>query len=34
MRRDADKAADYAKRHGIQKYYTNATKKDVDSFFL
>jgi predicted dehydrogenase len=24
MRRDANKATDYAKRHGIQKYYTNA----------
>lgn len=24
MRRDAEKAADYAKRHGISKYYTNA----------
>jgi 1,5-anhydro-D-fructose reductase (1,5-anhydro-D-mannitol-forming) len=24
MRRDADKAEDYAKRHGISKYYTNA----------
>jgi predicted dehydrogenase len=24
MRRDGDKAADYAKRHGISKYYTDA----------
>jgi 1,5-anhydro-D-fructose reductase (1,5-anhydro-D-mannitol-forming) len=24
MRRDAAKAADYAKRHGIDKYYTDA----------
>jgi predicted dehydrogenase len=25
MRRDADKAADYAKRHGVAKWYSNAT---------
>lgn len=38
MRRDADKAADYAKRHGIQKYYTNADDlinyTDIDAIYI
>ena len=38
MRRDADKAADYAKRHGIQKYYTNAddliNDTEIDAIYI
>ena len=38
MRRDAEKAADYAKRHGIQKYYTNADElindPEVDAIYI
>lgn len=38
MRRDAEKAADYAKRHGIQKYYTNADElindPEVDAVYI
>lgn len=38
MRRDADKAADYAKRHGIQNYYTNAddliNATEIDAVYI
>lgn len=38
MRRDADKAADYAKRHGISKYYTDAdaliNDPEVDAIYI
>jgi 1,5-anhydro-D-fructose reductase (1,5-anhydro-D-mannitol-forming) len=38
MRRDANKAADYAKRHGIQKYYTNAddliNDTEIDAIYI
>ena len=38
MRRDDEKAADYAKRHGINKYYTNADELindlDVDAVYI
>ncbi|AOW08972.1 Gfo/Idh/MocA family protein [Flavobacterium gilvum] len=38
MRRDAEKAADYAKRHGINKYYTNADElindPEVDAVYI
>jgi len=38
MRRDAEKVKDYAKRHGIQKFYTNAndliTDKDIDAVYI
>ncbi|MFI0491956.1 Gfo/Idh/MocA family protein [Flavobacterium sp.] len=38
MRRDADKAADYAKRHGINKYYSNAddliNDTDIDAIYI
>jgi predicted dehydrogenase len=38
MRRDAEKAADYAKRHGIKKYYTNAddliNDPEVDAVYI
>ena len=38
MRRDEAKAADYAKRHGISKYYTNAddliNDPDVDAVYI
>ena len=38
MRRDAEKAADYAKRHGINKYYTNAddliNDPEVDAVYI
>jgi 1,5-anhydro-D-fructose reductase (1,5-anhydro-D-mannitol-forming) len=38
MRRDANKATDYAKRHGIQKYYTNAddliNDTEIDAIYI
>ena len=38
MRRDGDKAADYAKRHGISKYYTDATAlindPEIDAIYI
>lgn len=38
MRRDADKAADYAKRHGISKYYTDAdaliNDPEIDAIYI
>lgn len=38
MRRDAEKAADYAKRHGINKYYTDAdaliNDPEVDAIYI
>ena len=38
MRRDAEKAADYAKRHGIKKYYSNAddliNDPEVDAVYI
>ena len=38
MRRDADKAADYAKRHGVNKYYTDAddliNDPEVDAIYI
>jgi predicted dehydrogenase len=37
MRRDGDKAADYAKRHGISKYYTDADdliNDPVDAIYI
>lgn len=38
MRRDAEKVADYAKRHGINKYYTNADElindPEVDAIYI
>jgi 1,5-anhydro-D-fructose reductase (1,5-anhydro-D-mannitol-forming) len=38
MRRDAEKAADYAKRHGIKKYYTDAddliNDPEVDAIYI
>jgi predicted dehydrogenase len=38
MRRDADKAADYAKRHGISKYYTDADSlindPEIDAIYI
>lgn len=38
MRRDAEKVADYAKRHGINKYYTNADElindPEVDAVYI
>lgn len=38
MRRDAEKAADYAKRHGISKYYTDAddliNDPDIDAIYI
>jgi 1,5-anhydro-D-fructose reductase (1,5-anhydro-D-mannitol-forming) len=38
MRRDAEKAADYVKRHGIKKYYTNADElindPEVDAVYI
>lgn len=38
MRRDADKAADYAKRHGIRKYYTDAdaliNDPEIDAIYI
>ncbi|MBM1104826.1 Gfo/Idh/MocA family oxidoreductase [Aurantibacter crassamenti] len=38
MRRDAEKAADYAKRHGIAKYYSNADEliadDEVDAVYI
>jgi predicted dehydrogenase len=38
MRRDGDKAADYAKRHGISKYYTDAddliNDPEVDAIYI
>jgi len=38
MRRDAEKAADYAKRHSINKYYTNADElindPEVDAVYI
>ena len=38
MRRDAVKAADYAKRHGISKYYTNAddliNDPEIDAIYI
>jgi 1,5-anhydro-D-fructose reductase (1,5-anhydro-D-mannitol-forming) len=38
MRRDADKAADYAKRHGINKYYTDAdaliNDPEIDAIYI
>lgn len=38
MRRDAEKAADYAKRHGISKYYINADElindPEVDAIYI
>ncbi|MEZ7499611.1 Gfo/Idh/MocA family oxidoreductase [Flavobacterium sp. Arc3] len=38
MRRDKDKAADYAKRHGIKKYYTDADKlindPEIDAIYI
>lgn len=38
MRRDAEKAADYAKRHGIKKYYNNAddliNDPEVDAVYI
>lgn len=38
MRRDAEKVADYAKRHGIKKYYTNADElindPEVDAVYI
>jgi predicted dehydrogenase len=38
MRRDADKAADYAKRHGVPKFYTNAddliADPEVDAVYI
>ena len=38
MRRDAAKAADYAKRHGINKYYTNADElindPEIDAIYI
>ncbi len=38
MRRDLDKAADYAKRHGIAKFYSNAEQlikdEDVDAVYI
>jgi 1,5-anhydro-D-fructose reductase (1,5-anhydro-D-mannitol-forming) len=38
MRRDAEKAADYAKRHGIEKYYTDAdaliNDPEIDAVYI
>lgn len=38
MRRDAEKAADFAKRHGVKKWYANATKlindPEVDAVYV
>lgn len=38
MRRDRDKAADYAKRHGIKKYYTDADQlindPEIDAIYI
>jgi len=38
MRRNAEKAADYAKRHGIKKYYSNADElindPEVDAVYI
>lgn len=38
MRRDADKAADYAKRHGIDKFYTNGddliNDPEIDAIYI
>jgi len=38
MRRDADKVKDYAKRHGIKKYYTNAddliNDNEIDAVYI
>ncbi|MCX6960755.1 MAG: Gfo/Idh/MocA family oxidoreductase [Verrucomicrobia bacterium] len=38
MRRDSEKAADYAKRHGIRKYYSNAddliNDPEVDAVYI
>jgi predicted dehydrogenase len=38
MRRDGDKAADYAKRHGISKYYTDAddliNDPEIDAIYI
>ena len=38
MRRDADKVADYAKRHGISKYYTDAdaliNDPEIDAIYI
>lgn len=38
MRRDADKAADYAKRHGVKKYYSDAdaliNDPEVDAVYI
>jgi 1,5-anhydro-D-fructose reductase (1,5-anhydro-D-mannitol-forming) len=38
MRRDADKAADYAKRHGISKFYTNGddliNDPEIDAIYI
>jgi len=38
MRRDADKAADYAKRHGISRYYTDAddliNDPEIDAIYI
>jgi len=38
MRRDAEKAADYAKRHGINKYYTDAdaliNDPEIDAIYI
>lgn len=38
MRRDADKAADYAKRHGISKFYSNAddliNDPEIDAIYI
>jgi predicted dehydrogenase len=38
MRRDSDKAADYAKRHGISKYYTSAddliNDSEIDAIYI
>ena len=38
MRRDKEKAADYAKRHNVPKFYTNAedliADKEVDAVYI
>ncbi|NCB07478.1 MAG: Gfo/Idh/MocA family oxidoreductase, partial [Bacteroidia bacterium] len=38
MRRDAEKAADYARRHGVEKWYSNATDlindPEVDAVYI
>ncbi|MCD6355238.1 MAG: Gfo/Idh/MocA family oxidoreductase [Prolixibacteraceae bacterium] len=38
MRRDAEKAADYARRHGVPKWYSNASKlindPEVDAIYI